>query len=244
MIRFLIFLSFCLVLTIGSNVRWFRIFVEKQKINARTLLQQKIESISKTESFAVTQIANQFEWAFLACVMSPTELLLISGRISPFYKNLTQESYMCFTRMQKDLVFGSSITGTGIHHPGNEHKNEQNLIQGFYIGSYDQCCYFESDDPLWIQIDFGTPRTFQTVSMTTLTITGTVHLLRPGDIWIGNTSSSSPGDFSGFKHFASYSGFVSFQTKAISNSHKVTSRYVGIKQNSHNIFYLCSLSIL
>ena len=219
----------------------YQIYVEKTKISDRAYLKEEIEEISNSNQFYILRFLSRFDWVRLGCVLSPTELLLSEGRISPYYRNVTEDTYTCFTKTPKDLVFGSIIDGTKIFsNSANAIKNEQNLIKGFYMGKYKNCVYYLTNtDPLWVSVDFGKPRRFTTVAITTLFINDNLHKLKAGKIWIGNSSTSN-GDFSGFELFASYPDFTEpGQTMTFKKENSVTAQYVGIKQNSGVRFYLC-----
>ena len=228
----------------GLETQWFKIFVEKQQIDGRIYLKDEVKTITNFNPFSVIQIATQFDWALLTCIFSDTELLISSGRISPFYKNTTEESYICFTKSPKDLVFGSSIDGTKVYYPGLDARNERNLLKGFYLGQHDQCCYYQTvDKPLWLLIDFGRPKTFTTVTITTLGIYSTFHFPKAGDIWISN-SSTTAGDFSKFRRFSAFQDFTqSGQTMELKRKKPVTAQYVGIMLNSGEVLHICSVFV-
>ena len=86
------------------------------------------------------QLFQQYDWALLYCIVSPTQMLLTEGKISPLYKNQTTEYYSCFTKLPKDYVFGSQIDGTKIYGSVSlEIRNERNLARGYNMGSLSHC---------------------------------------------------------------------------------------------------------
>ena len=96
--------------------------------------------------------------------------------------------------------------------------------------------------PLWILFNFGEPRTFSTLSMTTLNFLNQAYHLKAGDIWYGKTATPD-GDFSNFAHFASFDNFNNAEAKEITKQKPVKAQYLGIKQNNGIILYLCSISV-
>ena len=154
------------------------------------------KAITSTNDAYLIQIASELSWATVACVKSATDLFVTSGRISPFYTNSSEVSYTCFTKLHKDLVFGSTIDGAKAN--SKPIQSEQNLVNGFYMGDHDQCMYYGIPNvPKWILFDFGEPKTFTHVVFETIHHGGNAYFQRAGKIWYGN-SSSTGGDFSKF----------------------------------------------
>ena len=225
--------------------RWYKIFVEMARIqDESSFAQEKTETGVNAEHFLVLLRAFKLDWATLACVLSPTTIQLSVGLISPFYQNSSEETYTCYTRLHKDLVFGSHLDGTKTFGPGYEHRNETNLSRGFYMGKVHNCCtYITSSAPLWLLVDLGQPKTFTTVTMTGMGGSNPNNWLGAGNIWYGNSSTSN-GDFSGFVLFDSFSDFTApSETREVQVPNSVTAQFVGIKLNSGFKLYLCYLQI-
>ena len=219
------------------NLQWYKIFLEKTLIEPR-LESEIIQSISNVGTTTILQVASSFDWVLLACILSSTELLLMNKRVSPLYKNATEDAYKCFTVLPKDLVFGSVIDGSKIY--TWTARNEQNLIKGLYLGDLNQCCKFDvQDSPPWLVVDFGQPKTFQTVSLTSGRHSSlNSYQIKEGKIWIGN-SSMSDGDFSNFNLFATFPDFDNGETKVFTSPVQINARYVGIKQNKVEGIFIC-----
>ena len=239
----LLLLLFMDIITASSS-KWFKIFVEKSLIDGRANLKESLETISNTNNLFVIQFLSHFDWPLLSCILSSTQLLLSAGKISPFYKNTTEDSYICYTRLVKDLVFGSTIDGTKIYPPNQEKKNEQNFVKGLYLGHANYCCWYRTPSfPLWLLIDFEEPKEFDRVLIEGLTYCGTRDLPKAGDVWYSNSSTTN-GDFTNFNFFASFPDFTtSGQIAELKRDRKITARYVGIKLNSGNILFFCSIQI-
>ena len=224
LIRWVIFPLF-LCLGICLEDRWFKIFLEKD-ITWNYLTKTLVISPEMSQ-FQLIQMASQIKSGRLACITTSTTLIVNAGRISPLYKNQTSDTLTCFTKLPKDLVFGSQISGTKVYAVGGSGRNEMNLIKGLYVGRTDRCCIYEtSSQPLWLLVDFGSPRRFSSVAMTAATTSNLDYLIKAGDIWIGNSSVSN-GDFSGYRRFSSFPDFASSETKEIKKTNSVTARFVG-----------------
>ena len=228
------------------NAQWTKIFVEKSIIDSRNWLYESIENYDHSvHDLAVIQFLASVEHSevFLACFLTDTQLLLHGSMFNPLYKNQIQDTYTCYTKMNRDLVFGSSITGMGAYHPATLGRTEQNLMDGHFNGNHDFCLQFDSlQNPKWILINFGQLNTFTTVSITILTYN--FYLLKAGHIWISNSTSVN-GDFSIYKHFGSFPDFTSGQTLNIKNhfGQSCTAQYVGIEQTEGSSMTICHLTI-
>ena len=94
------------------NARWTKIFVEKSIIDTKDWLFEAFEySFDSANDLSVIQLISGHSRALLACFWTNNRLLVHGGMISPLYKNQTQDNYTCYTKMNKDYVFGSTITG-------------------------------------------------------------------------------------------------------------------------------------
>ena len=145
------------------------------------------------------------------------------------------------TKLPKDLAFGSSITGSP---PAESAKNPTNLAKGAFVGRGNACCLYLDVDPLWLLVDFGEPRSFDTISIEILTHHTYVIETQPGDIWYSNSSTTTDGDFTNFKKFGSFPLLsTSGQIEIIKRDEKVTARYVGFLANSGVSFHFCHLQI-
>ena len=231
-----------------ETASWQRTFVEKRKIDKRvsSVFQEEIVTIHSTKSYYVLPEAFAHDWVTSVCILSSTELLLSTVRISPYYEsNDVSNSYVCFTNLPRDLVFGKTIIGPSIVHQTNLHKTEQNLVKGFYNGQTGFCSYYISNSvDKWIEVDLGSPQLVTAVSFSTIKYSSSSFYLKAGDIWIGNSSSVN-GDFStGFDLFASYSDFSNAEHREIRGQHQMTGRFLGIKQNSGSIMYMCDLMVI
>ena len=231
----------------ASSSQWFKIFVEKSIIGNRNNLKEIEETISTTSSVFIIPFLSRLGWPVLGCLLSPTQLLVSAGKISPYYKNSTEDSYVCYTRLVKDLVFGSSLDGTKKWKDYAAHggKNETNLARGLYVGTLDHCCFYLSrSHPLWLLIDFGEPKAFDTVVLETLVHDVKALLPSAGDVWFGNSPPTTIGDFSNFNLFASFPKFKSGQMMELKRTDKkIKAQYVGIKLNKGHVFYFCSVQI-
>ena len=240
----LVFLLLLIDVITASNIKWFKVFVEKSLIGDRKNLLESLETVSNTNSLFVVQFLSQFDWPFLGCILSPTQLLLFGGKISPFYKNTTEDTFICYTKLVKDLVYGASIDGTKKFYAGNVNRNEQNLVKGIYLGKTIYCCWYQTNSfPLWILIGFEEPKAFDRVILETLVNDDSMFLPKAGDVWYSNSSTTN-GDFSHFKLFSSFPDFTtSGQIVELKRNRKISARYVGIKLNSGYIMYFCSIQI-
>ena len=72
--------------------RWFKIFVEKNVLDGKELRRSDIKTLSSIHNLYIAQLLSEIHWATLGCILSTTELVVSTGRISPFYKNITEES--------------------------------------------------------------------------------------------------------------------------------------------------------
>ena len=227
------------------HAQWTKIFVDKPIIDLRMYVYQSFaKNVHFANDLAVIQFISEHSEALLACFLTETQLLFHGGMFSPLYRNQTQDTYTCFTRMNKDFVFGSTITGLGP--PLSPSRSVENLIKGYYNGNHATCLhYYSSGNPKWILVDFGQPKTFTTVSITSIVTDNIGYILKTGHIWISNSTTVN-GDFSTYKHFGSFPDFISGQTLDIKkqNGQKVTAQYVGIQQTtSTHSMMICDLRI-
>ena len=156
---------------LSADSSWFKVIVEKSIIDSGTRLNIETVSISNTNKMYLIQILALVDLSTLGCILSTTELLVTAGKVSPFYKNATQDSYICFTNLPKDLVFGAFLDGSKTYSLNHEMMTEQNLAKGLSTGVFSpQCLYYTTtSDAPWILVDFGQAKAFDTVVLQTVT---------------------------------------------------------------------------
>ena len=149
--------------------------------------------------------------------------------------------------LAKDYVFGATMDGTKIFYDlsNRRAKNETITFQVDFTWELliKHCCYYHTSETKWLLIDFGTPKTFNYVTITAVRFANSFYFLKSGTIWYGNTQPSS-GEFNDFKFFGSYPDFTkSGQSVEVKSSHKVTAQFVGIKQKGGITFYVCHIEV-